>query len=64
MNHIHRLTQERDALQAQLADVRGQLAELTRYLYSAKFSAPDADYVHVRTDIGPKITLAHLAACA
>jgi hypothetical protein len=63
VNHIHRITAERDALADQLRGVRDQLAELERYLTSAKFAAPDADYVHVRTDVLPKVAAARFAAC-
>jgi hypothetical protein len=55
MNHIHRITGERDELQRQLAKVRNALNEIEHYLTSSKFTAPDSDYVHVRTDILPKI---------
>jgi hypothetical protein len=34
---------------------REALTEIECYLTSPKFSGPDADYVHVRTDILPKI---------
>lgn len=54
-NHIHRLMRERDDAVAQLREVRDQLTALQHYLTSAKFAGPDADYVHVRTDILPKI---------
>jgi hypothetical protein len=56
MNHIHRLAAERDAAQAQLAEVEASLTDLMAYLLSAKFAGPDADYVHVRTDVLPKLT--------
>ena len=54
-NHISRLIRERDEYQAQLRAVRDELCEIERYLTSPKFAAPDCDYVHVRTDILPKI---------
>jgi hypothetical protein len=56
MNHIHRITRERDEAIATMRKAREQLTDLQRYLTSSKFSAPDADYVHVRTDILPKIS--------
>jgi hypothetical protein len=61
-NHICRLIRERDEAWTQLRDVRDQLAEIERYLTSAKFAGPDADYVHVRADILPKIARARFAA--
>jgi hypothetical protein len=56
MNHIHRITQERDDALATIREAREQLMHLQHYLTSSKFAAPDADYVHVRTDILPKIS--------
>lgn len=56
MNHIARLIQERDEAQRIAREARDMLAEVEIYLTSSKFSAPDADYVHVRTDILPKIS--------
>jgi hypothetical protein len=56
MNHIARLTAERDTARGQLADAEQELAAILAYLQSDKFAAPDCDYVHVRTDILPKLT--------
>lgn len=59
-NYIKRLEREKqDALEALEATNRA-LREIESYLLGAKFSAPDSDYVHVRTDILPKITEARL----
>jgi hypothetical protein len=55
MNHIARLTNERDEALEALRNARDMLTDLELYLTSSKFAAPDADYVHVRTDILPKI---------
>lgn len=55
MNHIARITAERREALEQLRDARAMLCELEAYLMSAKFSAPGADYVHVRTDLLPKL---------
>ena len=55
MNHISRLISERDSAWATLRDARDMLTEIELYLTSSKFAGPDADYVHVRTDILPKI---------
>jgi hypothetical protein len=55
MNHIARLISERDEAQQTLRDAFYMLTELEHYLTSAKFNGPDNDYVHVRTDILPKI---------
>lgn len=55
MNHIARLTAERDAALAAIREAREELTWIEQYLTSSKFAAPDSDYVHVRTDILPKI---------
>lgn len=55
MNHIARLTADRDEARESLRNARDIVAELEAYLLSSKFAGPDADYVHVRTDILPKI---------
>jgi hypothetical protein len=41
VNHIQRLAAERDAAQAQLAEVQASLTDLMAYLLSAKFAGPD-----------------------
>ena len=63
MNHIARLTAERDELRQAIAQTRADLTDLECYLTGAKFSAPDSDYVHVRTDILPKIAAIRFAIC-
>ena len=54
-NHIHNLTAERDALRATIADSTTELLELLTYLASAKFAGPDNDYIHLRTDLWPRL---------
>lgn len=61
-NYIHRLQHEKEELAQQLRAVREQLADIERYLSGPKFQAPGDDYVHVRTDILPKIRAARFAA--
>jgi hypothetical protein len=61
MNHITRLISERDSAQATIRQARELLTEIELYLTSSKFAAPDSDYVHVRTDILPKIARARFA---
>jgi hypothetical protein len=56
VNHIARLTKERDEAQEALRATNEALTELLAYLESAKFQGPDNDYVHVRTDIAPKLS--------
>ena len=63
MNHIARLTQERDEALATIRKVREELIALSHYLQSSKFTAPDCDYVHVRTDILPKINAVQFLTC-
>ena len=55
MNHIARLTGERLEALAQLAAARELVLELEAYLLSSKLHGPDNDYVHVRTDLLPKL---------
>jgi hypothetical protein len=54
MNYIARLTAERDAARATIEGARDELGELLAYLASDKF-AGDGDFVHVRTDLMPKL---------
>ena len=62
MNHIHRLTAERDAARAALASAQDELNDLLGYLSGSKFtSTPDADHVHVRTDLMPRLLRLRLA---
>lgn len=62
MNHIARLTSDRDAARVALAAAQAELQTLLEYLGSSKFtSAPDADHVHVRTDLMPRLLRLRLA---
>ena len=61
MNHIARLISERDEALATIRNARELLTDIELYLTSSKFAGPDADYVHVRTDILPKIARARFA---
>lgn len=63
MNHIARLISERDEARAVIRDARNALTDIERYLSSAKFVWPQNDYVHVRTDILPKIASVRFALC-
>jgi hypothetical protein len=55
MNHIARLTGERLEALEQLAAARELVLELEAYLLGPKFHGPDNDYVHVSTDLLPKL---------
>ena len=59
-NYIHRLQRERDEALEALEQTDKRLREIQAYLMSAKFCAPDSDYVFVSTDILPKIKSARL----
>jgi hypothetical protein len=56
MNHIARLTSERDEALEAMRDAREIVLELEAYLLSSKFHGPDNDYAHVRTDLLPKLS--------
>lgn len=59
---ITRLISERDAARAVLNDAREELQTLLEYLGSDKFrAAPDADHVHIRTDLMPRLLRLRLA---
>ncbi len=62
-NYIHRITRERDEAAQKLRQIRDMLCDIELYLTSAKFTtSPADDYVHVRTDILPKIAAIRFAA--
>lgn len=63
MNHIARLISERDEAHTVIRAAREELTRIEHYLTSSKFTAPDADYVHVRTDILPKIASVRFSLC-
>lgn len=63
MNHIARLTQERDELAALVREIRSDLTELARYYQGDKFAWPDRDFAHVRTDVLPRITAIQFKTC-
>lgn len=55
MNHIARLTMERNELKDKLAAIKAELTALETYYTSSKFAWPDNDYCHVRTDLLPRL---------
>ena len=62
MNYIRSLISERNAARAALASAQDELNDLLGYLSGSKFtSAPDADHVHVRTDLMPRLLRLRLA---
>ncbi len=62
MNYIKEL-QKRDLEQAEvLASVRDGITEIMAYLSSPKFQGTDNDYVHVTTDIMPKLSKLRMLA--
>lgn len=56
MNYIHQLQNENARLKNELSAARDRLIELECYLLSTKFQGVDNDYVHISTDILPKIS--------
>ena len=61
-NHIQTLTQQRDDARATISGTRDALNELLGYLGSDKFSG-GGDYVHIRTDLMPKLLTLRLTLC-
>ena len=61
-NHIHTLTRQRDEARATIDETRDALNELLGYLGSDKFSGA-GDYVHIRTDLMPKLLQLRLTLC-
>jgi hypothetical protein len=55
MKWVDKIKEERDEALHALLDVRKELEDLECYLLSTKFQGPDADYVHLRTDLLPKL---------
>jgi hypothetical protein len=55
VNYIKKLEAENRYLKTVLASAREQVTEVQGYLLSDKFAGPDSDYVHVRTDMLPKL---------
>ena len=61
MNHIHRLTADRDEAHAQIDAARQELNDLLAYLRSDKFAGTDGDFVHISTDLWPKLVALRFA---
>lgn len=55
MNYIKKLQAENDQLKQKIESIQGQLTEILAYLNSEKFHGIENNYVHVTTDIYPKI---------
>jgi len=55
MNHIDRLTRERNETREVLSDALDMVHDLMLYLHSSKFAGVDNDYIHVSTDLLPKV---------
>ena len=55
MNYINFLQDKNEAQGRAMAEAVTLLSDLMSYLESSKFQGPDNDYVHVSTDIFPKV---------
>lgn len=55
MNYISFLQDKNEAQGRAAAEAITMLSDLMAYLESGKFQGPENDYVHVKTDIFPKI---------
>jgi hypothetical protein len=60
-NYIKRLETDNADLRYQLAEAQKAVIELQNYLLSSKFQGVDNDYVHVRTDMLPKLDVLRTA---
>ena len=61
-NYIKRLEAENAELKAKLEAVRNLLTETEAYLWTDKFAGIENDYVHVRTDMLPRLHAIHREA--
>ena len=55
MNYIKKLEQEKKQLLMQLFDCQDMALDIALYLSSEKFQGTKNDFVHVSTDIRPKV---------
>ena len=55
MNHIERLTRERNEAREVIEASLDMVHDLMLYLHSSKFAGVDNDYIYVSTDLLPKV---------
>lgn len=55
MNYIQFLQDKTEAQGRAIAETVTQLSDLMAYLESSKFQGPDNDFVHIKTDLFPKL---------
>ena len=55
MNYIQLLQDKTEAQGRAIAETVTQLSDLMAYLESSKFQGPDNDFVHIKTDLFPKL---------
>lgn len=55
MNYIQSLREANDEKTALICDAVEEITSLMAYLQTAKFQGPDCDYVHIQTDLFPKL---------
>ena len=55
MNYIQFLQDKTEAQGRAIAETVTQLSDLMAYLESAKFQGPDNDFVHIKTDLFPRL---------
>jgi hypothetical protein len=62
-NHIARLMRERDDARLAIKETRDALIDTILYLQSSKFHGVGCDYVHVSTDMMPKLAAMQFRLC-
>ena len=55
MNYIQSLREANDEKTATICAAVEELTNLMAYLQTSKFQGPDMDYVHISTDLFPKL---------
>ena len=55
MNYIQSLREANDEKTATICAAVEELTSLMAYLQTSKFQGPDMDYVHIKTDLFPKL---------
>ena len=55
MNYIQSLREANDEKTALICGAVEELTSIMAYLQTAKFQGPDNDFIHIKTDLFPKL---------